>query len=93
MFLVFGLFYLTYMPATMTGYLLYFVPSFKKHAYVRVVMMVTGRMVNFNSVINPLSYAFKSKSFRRAFSAIVRRQPLPRNETATFHEEFDTNVK
>ena len=81
---VFGLFYLTFMPVTIAGYLRFFVPAFQKVLSVRIVFLVTANLIYFHSVINPIAYAFKSRSFRRAFLGILKKNQ---------GTEFDTYIE
>ena len=74
--LIFGLFYLSYIPAIISLSLILFAPDIGKRTEVSVILLVSNRIINVNSVINPFTYAFKSWHFRQAFLAFVRCRKL-----------------
>ena len=72
MALVFGLFYLSYIPATILTYITWFFKHLRNNTTMQVLRRCATNLIIVNSVINPITYAYKSRPFRRAFQAILR---------------------
>ena len=70
MFMVFGLFYLTYAPAVFTYVLTRTTTGLMKNTTLRFILMVTNRLIPINSIINPITYAFKDVKFRSSFKML-----------------------
>ena len=72
MALVFGLFYLSYVPSTILTYITWFVKSLQNNTALHILRICTTNLIIVNSVLNPITYAYKSTPFRRAFQAILK---------------------
>ena len=72
MALVFGLFYLSYVPAIILTYITWFFKHLRNNITMQVLRRCATNLIIVNSVINSITYAYQSTPFRRAFQAILR---------------------
>lgn len=89
--LIFGLFYLTYMPATITLVFRIFVKSMRNDEWVRIVLMATNRMISLNSMINPITYAYKDRRFREGFARLLGCSYTPDDSQSVYSNERSVN--
>ena len=84
---VFGVFYLSYIPATATVAVTWMIGATGDEVHIRIIRNVTSRIIYFNSVANPIAYAWKDRTFRSAFISLLRCRPLP--PPAEFEKSVD----
>ena len=77
---VFGIFYLSYIPATLTVAITWIAGASGDSPAIRSIRNISSRLIYFNSVANPVAYAWKDRTFRSAFISLLKCRPLPRSE-------------
>ena len=72
--LVFGMFYLSYVPTFLVFILSLILGT---STWIRIIMNISSRLIYLNSAVNPLAYVWKDRSFRQAFLSLLCCRALP----------------
>lgn len=73
MFLVFGIFYLTYMPANVCLIIRRLIGTEYDIGSLRAIQLATNRLIPLNSAFNPITYLFKDRRFRKCIKHLISR--------------------
>ena len=90
--MVFGIFYISYLPLSFTVAITWLTKSDGTETFVVVLRNLSSRLVYLNSLINPFIYAWKDRRFRICLKHLFMCKQLPPGSLSTDHRVSDMNT-